>query len=249
MQLEDLGYFKLDALQASAQAGITWVMRFKTRTKLFTAVGETLNLVHYLAKSTVDIVDLPVQLSNSHRLNCRLVARRLSPAGAAERHRKLKRAAQKHGRTPSADRLALADWDLYVTNAAPDLLSTTEVLIVVRVRWQIELLFKLWKSQGGLSTSPSQNPWRVLCEVYAKLLGVVIQHWLILTSDWAFPSRSLHKAAQTIRKYAFHLACVLTDIEQLNNAIATIRHCLASGCRLNSRRKHPGTAQFLLECA
>jgi hypothetical protein len=245
LQLEDLGYFKLDSLQSNAQADITWVMRLKTGTHLLTTAGEPLNLDQYLTAALPDTLDLPVQLGSGHRISCRLIARRLSTTAAEKRRRELKRAAQKHGRTPSNERLTLAGWDLFVTNAPPDLLATAEVLVVARVRWQIELLFKLWKSQGGLSTSVSQNPWRVLCEIYAKLLGMLIQHWLILTTDWAFPARSLHKAAQTIRKYAFHLAGVLSDSQQLIDAIAAIGRCLLAGCRLNSRRKHPGTAQLL----
>lgn len=249
LQLEDLGYFKLDALQKSSQTGVTWVMRFKARTGLLTSTGEALDLVQYLADYAADTLDLSVQLGYNHHIACRLIARRLSATEAEKRRRNLRRAAQKRGQTLSAARLALADWDLYITNAAPDLLSTTEVMVVMRVRWQIELLFKLWKSQGGLTISASQNPWRILCEVYAKLLGLVIQHWLILTTDWAFPTRSLHKAAQTVRKHAFHLACVLSDRERLSHAIATICRCLSAGCRLNNRRKHPGTAQLLLDCA
>ena len=26
----------------------------------------------------------------------------------------------------------------------------------------------------------TNNPWRVLCELYAKLIGLLLQHWLIL---------------------------------------------------------------------
>lgn len=249
LQLEDLGYFKLDVLQSNEQAGITWVMRFKTGTILLTAAGEPLDLVRYLADCPDDRLDLAVQLGCNHRIASRLIARRLSATEAEKRRRDLKRAAQKRGQTLSSARLALADWDLYITNAPPDLLSTSEVIVVMRVRWQIELLFKLWKSQGGLSSSVSQNAWRVLCEVYAKLLGLVIQHWLILTTHWAFPTRSLHKAAQTIRKHAFHLGCALSDSKRLSHAITTILRCLSAGCQLNSRRKHPGTAQLLLEHA
>ena len=74
---------------------------------------------------------------------------------------------------------------------------------------QIELLFKLWKSQGRVDKSKSQKPWRVLTELYAKLIGIVIQHWVILTALWKYPNRSLVKAAQTVRTFAVLVACAL----------------------------------------
>ena len=116
-----------------------------------------------------------------------------------------------------------------------------------RARWQIELLFKLWKSHGHIDESRSGKPWRVLCEVYAKLLAMVVQHWLLLTGCWAYPDRSLVKAAQTVRHHAMHLASALACPVALGTAITVIHCCLAAGCRLNRRKKKPNTYQLLLD--
>jgi hypothetical protein len=73
-------------------------------------------------------------------------------------------------------------------------------VVVTRARWQIELLFRLWKSEALIDTWRSGRPFAILCELYAKLIGVIIQHWLILVSCWAFPDRSLTKASCRINK-------------------------------------------------
>src|SRR5205085_10980674 len=83
--------------------------------------------------------------------------------------------------------------------------------------------------------------------VYAKLLAMVVQHWLVLTGCWAAPDRSLVKAAQTVRHHALHLASALACPAALGSAITVIHRCLAAGCRLNRRKRKPNTYQLLLD--
>jgi len=126
------------------------------------------------------------------------------------------------------------------------MLSLREVLVVARARWQIELLFKLWKSHGRIDESRSGKPWRVICDVYAKLLAMVVSHWAWLLSLWDYPDRSLAKAAQTVQKYALQLATGLWSQTRTRETLETIARCLAKGCRMNPRKKHPNTYQLLL---
>ena len=109
----------------------------------------------------------------------------------------------------------------------------------------MELLFKLWKSHGHVDESRSTKPWRLLCEVYAKLLAMLLQHWLLLVSCGASPNRSLTKAAQTIQKHALHLASAFDAVTRLCTAITTVQRCVAAGCRMNRRKKRPNTYQLL----
>ena len=91
---------------------------------------------------------------------------------------------KKKGRQPSKRRLAVADWTILVTNVPSNLLTADEALTVMRIRWQIELIFKLWKSVNSLDKSRSEKKWRILTEVYGKLLVVLLQHWLIVMGAW-----------------------------------------------------------------
>jgi len=134
-----------------------------------------------------------------------------------------------------------------VLNIPLETLSLPEALVLVRVRWQVELLFKLWKSYARVDVWRSQNPWRILCELYAKLIVVLILHWASLTSLWKQPNRSLFKAADAVRKYTAALALHLSDRTLLPWVLDRLQMCLAATGRMNRRRKHPNTYQLLFD--
>jgi len=59
-------------------------------------------------------------------------------------------------------------------------MKSSDILLVYKLRWQIELLFKLYKSVIGINHSQSKkNACKVLCEFYAKLCIIVIFHGLV----------------------------------------------------------------------
>jgi hypothetical protein len=184
-------------------------------------------------------------LGAEQRVPARLFAVRV-PQDVADARRRLREAAPQKGRQGSGAQLALAAWPLFVTNVPSDRLTMSEALVLGRIRWQIELLCKLWKSHGRIDESRSTKPWRILCEVYATLLAMLVQHWVFLVSCWTYPDRSLTKAAQTVQKHALHLASTCARGKQLADALRTIKRCLTAGCRMNPRKKHPNTYQVLL---
>jgi hypothetical protein len=138
----------------------------------------------------------------------------------------------------------LADWTVYVTNVPAERLSREEAFVLGRARWQIELLFKLWKSGGRLDESRSADPWRVLCEVYAKLIALLIQHWILLVGCWQRPERSLTRAAQTVREHAICLVRALGRPARLREELQAIAACLGVGCHIATRKTRPSAFQL-----
>ncbi len=247
MRLADWGYCALAGLPTRAPQQAYWLTRLLAGTQVYAAHGQALDLVAGLARYGTAVVDLPVRWGVPPRLPCRLMAVRVPQEVAAQRRRELHAAARRRGPAVSQARLRVADWTLFCTNVPTDRLSAQEVLGVARVRWQIELVCKLGKSSGHLAPSRHAQPWRVLCEVYAKLLGLLIQPWVRVTSLWAYPDRSAWKAAQTRRKHALHLASAfVAGLAALSAALTVVQRTLAAGCRLNKRKKVPSMFQLLL---
>jgi hypothetical protein len=189
--------------------------------------------------------DTAVLVGKEKPVAARLLARRVPQAVADERRRRIRAAAKEKGRAPARAAMALAAWNVVITNIPQERLSLEEAFILTRVRWQIELLFKLWKSQGRVDEWRTTNPERILCEVYAKLLALVCQHWLIVACGWGDPERSLFKAAQVIQTSVVELAGALASTAHLLTILQTIERILKRFARLNKRRASPATAQRL----
>ena len=246
LYLADLGYFGLERFQDLSQQGAYFLSRLKVSTQVYGPDGQRwADLATHLERHGPQ-VDLPVTLGETYRLPVRLLAVRVPQEVADQRRRKLRAEARDQGRQVSARRLALAAWVIFITNAPAELVSLEAGLVLGRVRWQIELLFKLWKSHGQIDESRSANPWRVVCDVYAKLLAMIIQHWVALIDLWGYPDRSLVKAAHTVQKYALQLATGLWSHVCTRETLEIIARCVTAGCRMNRRKKQPNTYQLLL---
>lgn len=247
LHLADLGYFSLKRLSQDNRRGVYWITRLKTGTAVYTPAGERVQLSSWLKAQGQDVLDCSALIGAQHRLACRLLAVRVPQEVAEQRRRRLREYARKKQVPLKAETLALAEWTLVLTNVPNDKLSWREALILLRVRWQVELLFKLWKSYVQVDEWRSRNPWRILCEIYAKLLNAVMLHWVCLTDFWERPNRSLFKAANAVQKYAVALALAMPSRETLISVLTSLHACLMATCRVNRRHKHPSTYQLLLD--
>ena len=247
LSLWDLGYFCLKRFRRWTAAGAFWISRWQPGTVVLTPEGTPLDLLQRLRQHPWDgPLDLAVLLGSTARVACRLIApaacrRRWRPAGARRRTRRRRRAAVR----PRAH-LQWCDWTILVTNCSPELLTWKEVVVLYRTRWQIELLFKLWKSHNRLAThAESQSVTWQMAEFWAKLIGVILQHWLLLTMTWLDSRRSLRKAATVLRDWITVLQEALGDVARLCDALSRMQAAIAAAARVNVRKKKPSWFQLL----
>ena len=245
LRLADLGFFSLEELAAQGTRGGYWLSRWQPGTALHAPGGQRHDLLALLEAAGTPAVEQPVLLGARQRLPARLLAVRVPQDVAEQRRRRLRATARRKGRAVSPAQLALCAWTVFVTNVPAGQLTLREALVLARARWQIELLFKLWKSHQRLDEWRSAKPWRILTEIYANLLAALVQHWLTLVGCWHHPDRSLLKAAQAIQAHALHLATAFAERPRLCQALHVVTRCLAAcGC-LNPRKAAPSTAQLL----
>ena len=245
LHLRDLGYFDLDVLGTIAAAGAFYLTRLQDSTRLYTAAGVPLDLAAWARRPQGAVIDQPVLLGARQRLAARLVMVRVPADVAAARRRTLRAKARKKGYTPSQDKLALCDWNVFVTNVPAEVLDVDEVLALARARWQVECLFRHWKSDGGLTQSRSRKPWRVACEVFARLLALVLADSQVLVACGVLLGRSLRRAWRAVRRLAGMIAGALRSRRALVRVLHLLARSLRRAARVEKRRQQPAAFQVL----
>jgi Transposase DDE domain len=247
LSLFDLGDFALSRFGTLMRDGASWITRLQFGVRVFDPEGRPLALLDYLeGRPGGGPVDVSVLLGSAERLACRLIAVRVPQEVASRRRQEAREEAQKHGRAPSREYLRWQDWTTFVTDCGPERLTWKAVVVLYRVRWQIELLFKLWKSHGGLASHrPGAPPQEQLAVVYAKLIGGIAQHWILLTATWSNGRRSLIKAAKAVRDWVAHLTEALDDPGRLSEVLRRLRATLEN-TGVSDRRRHPSLFQLLM---
>lgn len=108
----------------------------------------------------------------TQRIEGRLIGFRL-PEAEAERARA--RTREEHGPKVSAEQLEAATYILLFTTAPAERLSAARCIEAYRLRWQVELHFKRWKSLCHLDRLPDYRDDTIISWVTAKvLLGLLL---------------------------------------------------------------------------
>lgn len=176
--LADLGYFDINQLQKIGEKNF-FISRIKTNLKLFKCVSEKYSIyeqldVSQMLKHSNNSIDQEVYIgTDGHtKLKVRLVGTKLPNEVA---HKRVKKAVlQNNGEAISASKREILHWNLMITNINANILNTTIITELYRLRWQIELLFKVLKSTFSIDKMHVAKTKYVEAVLYGRLIGILM---------------------------------------------------------------------------
>jgi hypothetical protein len=232
--LSDLGYFKLqtfDAVDVNKQFFLSKLMH---GVKLQTADGAPLDLMAMLKRNPPSF-SLPVCINGR---TYRMVGQRLNDEKVQERLRKANRSAVNKGQRKTitdAYRLFL-HYAIFLTNL-PTSYDMDALYVLYRVRWQVELVFKTWKSILNIHAIRSAKANRVLCEVYGKLILAVLSTSFAVQPEFDI---SRHRAMQWLKAMAMPWACaIFRGARALRAFVARQISSIQRFCKKHKQRNKP----------
>jgi len=255
--IDDLGYFNTDALFDLSEKGGYFLSRLNHQVCLYKEDESKalikFDLVKELKKAQkrgIGSCEFEVWLIKENtRMKVRVIAERMPDNVAKERRRKARQNAKKKGYTPTDKHLFLLSWGLYITNVPVDIWETKSVSIVYRLRWQIELVFKSWKSYHGLTFLKGERKERIECFIYGRLIMMVIIAFLsssIRRYLWNTKKREL-SFLKTVRHFQLKAYKALSLLSQPVSFALFLMEEFFSACRLcmMDSRKRLSTAQMI----
>jgi len=180
--IKDLGYVKIDYLRQIKEQGAFYLNRLQSGTKVYEIIkGEYveidfMKLYKRMKLNNYIRIDRIVYIGKKEKFETRMIIERLPDAEYQERLRKANANAKKNKRKISADNKAKMGLNLFVTNTK---IPGNKIRLLYTLRWQIELMFKIWKSIGEIDQVKKMKVERFEACLLVKLIWVVI-NWHIM---------------------------------------------------------------------
>jgi hypothetical protein len=199
LSLKDLGYFKTADLKLIEEKEAFYISRLKVNTNLY----KEEEIIEYGFKgkvtirkrySHVDIKSLTEPLSEGETLEfnniyigntpknstkCRLILTKLT-----EECKRKKEINNKKMKGVEQNKWWL-DLNCYITNVPCEMISMEQVHLLYTLRWQVEIMFKIWKSLFKIHEIKKAGLERIQCFIYGRLI------MLLLTSSIVFTVRKI----------------------------------------------------------
>jgi Transposase DDE domain len=249
LYLHDLGYFKVDTFIKIQTAKAFFISRLFTKTGIYELNGKEIDLLWLLGNSP-DFFSKEILLGSKQKFSVRLVATKLNKEQADRAIRKLRRDAKKGRRVVSKKSIELAKWSLSITNVPKDMIKDEHVYLAYSLRWQIELFFKLSKQEAGIDKIRGKKSDRVLCEIYAKLICIIILLYLCFPIRWQAQTEvSFPKAYKCWSKRAMDFFKALTSGYRFKKFLESLIDDFKKFALKDIKHKNPATYEKMMKVA
>jgi hypothetical protein len=175
LSITDLGYYGVSHFKKIAEKGAYFISKIKSNTNLYTESDKSINLVRELRRK--DFIDKCVVIKGDGgktSMVVRICGIKLPPTVYAERIRKANKKAKSSSKSLTKEERERLKWILIITNITEDMLDSQSICELYRIRWQIELIFKSWKSHFAIDemNNVGKDYWD--CLLYGKLIVITM---------------------------------------------------------------------------
>lgn len=184
--LKDLGYFNFEDFKQIEDRNSFFISRLRAGTKFFSLNpfplyknGKIIEKTKYIVTNAAELgKDLEVNeikeysfLIGTEKIPVRIVLTKL-PEEVVDKKTKVIQERERRNKKPSTRAREFLNISGYVTNLWG--FSSSEIIELYKMRWQIELLFKIFKSDFKIDKIKNLKTERVEAHIYATLIRILL---------------------------------------------------------------------------
>jgi hypothetical protein len=246
--LRDLGYSGLNIFEAMIRKGAYFISKLNTQITVFELKNKVYipldfkKLYTKMEKMGCKTKEIEVFIGKDNKIPTRLVVELIPEDVYEERIRKNKKENQKKGYKMRAEYAHRQHFNCYITNIEKGILPPLAIRNIYRLRWQIELVFKQWKSTYKIDKTHQMKYERWITLFYARLLLMLI-HWQIyhITKMHKYTNKnkllSLAKCFISLQSKAYKItALVAKGITKIKNTVNELINFIATEHDLETKK-------------
>lgn len=203
LYIRDLGYITPIYLKTIMEKGASFLNRIPPQAMIYTLDGKPFDwscIDRKLNKVKTGTLDLDVKIYQKELIPCRLIIERVSDEVYRERIKQAKHSAKKHGVGLTRRHKIRCRYNTFITNISKHILPAEKLRKCYYLRWQIELVFKTWKSFLQIDKLKKVKKERFECQLLAKLLWVLL-NWRLLQTCNLYVQRDKPTSGVSILKF------------------------------------------------
>ena len=180
--MRDLGYISTTVMKDIQEKEAYYLNRAQATVNVYQIEKDKLIKVDfvkinkYMKKKGLSVMELEVYLGKKAKFKTRLIIGIIPPEAYQKRIMEAKKRAKKNGGTITNEYKARQALNLFVTNTD---IPPEDLRSLYTLRWQIELMFKIWKSIGEIDKVKKMKVERFESFLFAKLIWIVL-NWHIM---------------------------------------------------------------------
>lgn len=219
--IRDLGYYSVDSYKKIEDNKAFYISRLRSQIKIYEKQYDQYKeldlatLISRIRKSSKSNFDQTVYIGTKEKKEVRLMAWLLEEDAQKNRLAKKK---NKKGVINNND-ILWSMLNVFVTNITKEELPLQQAYELYKIRWQIELMFKIWKSILKLDVVRKMKAERLKCYLYTKLLWILLCWDITAISEpivWSKQQKliSLHKCFALLKNRAADIKDVLFNVSE-----------------------------------
>jgi len=217
LYIRDLGYITPTYLKAVCKQGASFLNRLPAQAVVYEK-GQSIDWSRINKKFDqlgVTTLDMEVTVYEKERLPCRLIIERVSDTLYKKRLTQAWANVKKHGmKGMTQQRKTRCRYNTYITNVSRQVLPANKIRQAYYLRWQIELVFKTWKSFLQIDKVKKVKKERLECQLLARLLWVLL-NWRLLQSCNRHIQKDNPTAGVSILKFFKRCLAFSTTLRQV----------------------------------